>query len=117
MPKGSVVICKSLRHSCSLATRIRGSCHGWSGLSDCCGSDLGGTWHGSGANSSDRRRHGLNIDYNLAWLRQEENQYLSVPPEVAAEMPVEIQRLVGYHTYSDALGCAWPFVSLSHPAQ
>ena len=61
--------------------------------------------------------HSRNIDYNLAWLRQEENQYLSVPPEVAAEMPVEIQRLVGYHTYSDALGCAWPFVSLSHPAQ
>ena len=28
---------------------------------------------------------------------------------------LEIQRLVGYHTYSDALGCAWPFVSLSHP--
>ena len=45
----------------------------------------------AGANTSDGVRHGLNIDYNLAWLRQEENQYLSVPPEVAKDMPVVSQ--------------------------
>ena len=28
---------------------------------------------------------GLNITYNVGWLRQEENQYLSVPHDVAAD--------------------------------
>jgi ectoine hydroxylase-related dioxygenase (phytanoyl-CoA dioxygenase family) len=30
------------------------------------------------------------------WLRQEENQYLAVPPEVAKNLPVRIQKLLGY---------------------
>lgn len=75
---------------------------------------LGGTWHGSGANTSSSVRHGLNIDYNLAWLRQEENQYLSVPPNVAKDMPVEMQKLVGYTLYSDALGY---FANFQHPRE
>ena len=41
-------------------------------------------------------RIGLNVDYNLAWLRQEENQYLSCPPEIAKDYAPEIQRLCGY---------------------
>ena len=45
---------------------------------------LGGCVHGGGANESDRVRTGVNIDYALGWLRQEENQYLSVPPEIVA---------------------------------
>ena len=39
----------------------------------------GSVYHGGGANRSDATRIGLNITYNVAWLRQEENQYLSVP--------------------------------------
>ncbi len=34
----------------------------------------GNCWHGSGENRSERTRYGLNIDYSVAWLRQEENQ-------------------------------------------
>ncbi|HZQ85230.1 MAG TPA: phytanoyl-CoA dioxygenase family protein [Acidimicrobiales bacterium] len=64
----------------------------------------GSVYHGGGANRSDRVRVGVNITYNLAWLRQEENQYLSVPQEVARTLPVEMLRLMGYSRGAYALG-------------
>ncbi len=64
----------------------------------------GSVYHGGGANRSDATRIGLNITYNLAWLRQEENQYLSVPPDIAATLPVELLRLMGYDRGAYALG-------------
>ena len=47
---------------------------------------------------------GINVGYTLAWLRQEENQYLACPPEVARELPVELAKLVGYSRAAYALG-------------
>jgi ectoine hydroxylase-related dioxygenase (phytanoyl-CoA dioxygenase family) len=64
----------------------------------------GALYHGGGANKSDAVRRGINITYNVAWLRQEENQYLSVPLEVARELPVELLRLMGYARGAYALG-------------
>ncbi|MFM7510099.1 MAG: phytanoyl-CoA dioxygenase family protein [Actinomycetota bacterium] len=64
----------------------------------------GSTVHGGGANRSDETRVGLNVDYTLGWLRQEENQYLSVPLEVAQALPESVQRLMGYSLGSYALG-------------
>ena len=64
----------------------------------------GSVYHGGGPNHSDRTRIGLNITYNVAWLRQEENQYLSVPREVAANLSVELLRLMGYDRGAYALG-------------
>lgn len=64
----------------------------------------GSVYHGGGANRSDTTRVGLNITYNVAWLRQEENQYLSVPLEVARTLPVELLRLMGYARGAYALG-------------
>jgi len=64
----------------------------------------GSVYHGGGANRSDATRIGLNITYALAWLRQEENQYLSVPREVAATLPIELLRLMGYDRGAYALG-------------
>ena len=64
----------------------------------------GKVYHGGGANSSDETRMGLNITYDVGWLRQEENQYLSVPPEVAAELPDDLLRLMGYRIGAYALG-------------
>jgi ectoine hydroxylase-related dioxygenase (phytanoyl-CoA dioxygenase family) len=61
-------------------------------------------YHGGGANSSDETRMGLNITYDVGWLRQEENQYLSVPHEVAAELPDDLLRLMGYRIGAYALG-------------
>ena len=47
---------------------------------------------------------GLNITYCLGWLRQEENQYLSCPPERAKDFDPELRALLGYAMGSYALG-------------
>ena len=65
---------------------------------------LGSTVHGGGANVSDATRIGVNIDYVLGWLRQEENQYLSYSLDEVRAMPERIQRLLGYDTGAYALG-------------
>ncbi len=64
----------------------------------------GSVYHGGGANRSAGTRIGLNITYNVAWLRQEENQYLSVPREVAETLPTDLLRLMGYDRGAYALG-------------
>ncbi len=64
----------------------------------------GSVYHGGGANLSDSTRYGLNITYVVAWLRQEENQYLSVSREVCAELPESLLRLMGYAQGAYALG-------------
>ena len=65
---------------------------------------LGSAYHGGGANRSDAVRIGMNVDYNVGWLRQEENQYLAVPLEVARTLPESLQRLIGYARGAYALG-------------
>jgi len=57
---------------------------------------MGSTLHGGGANRSEAPRAGLVNTYALGWLRQEENQYLNVPREVAQTHSTTIQRLMGY---------------------
>ena len=64
----------------------------------------GSLYHGAGANRSDATRYGINITYNASWLRQEENQYLSVPLEIARTLPVDLLRLMGYARGAYALG-------------
>jgi hypothetical protein len=64
----------------------------------------GSLYHGAGANRSDHVRYGLNLTYALGWLRQEENQYLSVPAEVARTLPDPLLRLIGYARGAYALG-------------
>jgi len=64
----------------------------------------GSVVHGAGANRSTNARVGMNLTYSLAWLRQEENQYLSCPPEVAHTLSPALQELVGYTTAGFALG-------------
>ena len=64
----------------------------------------GALYHGGGANRSDAVRAGVNITYNVSWLRQEENQYLSVPIEVAKTFDEDLQRLMGYARGAYALG-------------
>jgi len=55
--------------------------------------------HGGGANRSEAARIGLNVTYCLSWLRQEENQYLNVPREIADGYPDHIRRLMGYQMH------------------
>lgn len=67
--------------------------------------------HGSGPNMSDGNRRGMALHYNLGWLRQEENQYLSIPPEKARDLPHEVLKLIGYDFGGPYLG----FVEEGHP--
>ena len=64
----------------------------------------GRIYHGGGANRSDATRMGLNITYARAWLRQEENQYLTVPAEQARALPDDLLKLMGYARGAYALG-------------
>jgi ectoine hydroxylase-related dioxygenase (phytanoyl-CoA dioxygenase family) len=68
----------------------------------------GSVFHGGGANQSQGDRWGLNITYALGWLRQEENQYLACPPEIARTLPAELRALIGYAMGSYALGYYTP---------
>jgi len=64
----------------------------------------GKVYHGGGANVTDAVRIAANITYVVGWLRQEENQYLSVPHDVAAGLDDDFLRLIGYARGAYALG-------------
>ena len=64
----------------------------------------GSVLHSGGNNESEMERIGMNITYCLGWLRQEENQYLSCPPEIARELEPQLQELLGYTMGNYALG-------------
>jgi len=59
--------------------------------------------HGAGANVSDNWRFGVFLSYSLGWLRQEENQYVDTPYDLARTMPKQLRDLLGYKMHS-ALG-------------
>jgi ectoine hydroxylase-related dioxygenase (phytanoyl-CoA dioxygenase family) len=56
----------------------------------------GGTIHAGGSNTTQIPRRGAHLSYCLGWLRTEENNYLAVPPAIAAELPRQAQELLGY---------------------
>ena len=60
--------------------------------------------HGGGANTTDQVRQGVNITYSVGWVRQEENQYLACPPEVARTLDDDLLRVMGYQQGAFALG-------------
>ena len=62
-------------------------------------------WHGGGANTSaDQWRRALFTSYSVGWLKQEEQQFLVSPPEIARHYPERLQRLVGYQVHRPFLG-------------
>lgn len=65
---------------------------------------LGTTMHGGGANKSNKARAGLVNTYSLGWLRQEVNQYLTIPRATVASFPERVQRLIGYTGHGEMLG-------------
>ncbi len=64
----------------------------------------GSVIHGGGENRTEVDRTGINITYCLGWLRTEENQYLSCPPEIAKDLNPDLQDMLGYTQGSYALG-------------
>jgi ectoine hydroxylase-related dioxygenase (phytanoyl-CoA dioxygenase family) len=59
----------------------------------------GSTLHGGGENKSGAPRSALVNTYSLGWLRQESNQYLEVPPEIAVSYDERLRALLGYTTH------------------
>lgn len=57
---------------------------------------LGRTFHGLGINRTERPRTAILTIFSVNWLTQEENQYLSVPPDIARTLPEKAQQLIGY---------------------
>ncbi len=71
----------------SLATEMpRGSVLLWDGQ----------LWHGGGANTTPEPRFGLSLNYCRGWIRQQENQYLSLDPATVSVLPEDVQRVLGY---------------------
>ena len=65
----------------------------------------GALWHRGGGNSTaDAYRRSINVNFNLAWLKQRENQFIGVPPEVVVRMPEKLQALIGYKLTNFGLG-------------
>lgn len=60
--------------------------------------------HSGGENRSAWPRKALNVTYTLGWLRQEENQYLSCPPEIARNFDQGLTDLIGYSFGNYSLG-------------
>ena len=64
----------------------------------------GSVFHGGGENRSASDRIAVNLTYTLGWLRQEENQYLSCPPQIARDFSPALQDMLGYTMGQYAMG-------------
>jgi ectoine hydroxylase-related dioxygenase (phytanoyl-CoA dioxygenase family) len=64
----------------------------------------GALWHGGGDNHTEARRVGIVVNHCAGFLRQEENQLLAVPREMAATFPRRLQQMLGYGVYRGLMG-------------
>jgi ectoine hydroxylase-related dioxygenase (phytanoyl-CoA dioxygenase family) len=64
----------------------------------------GSLWHGGGANTTPERRVGIAMNYCAGYIRQQENQQLGIPREIAAGFEERLQRLCGYGVYFGLIG-------------
>jgi ectoine hydroxylase-related dioxygenase (phytanoyl-CoA dioxygenase family) len=64
----------------------------------------GSIWHGGGANGTIERRIGVAMNYCAGWMRQQENQQLGIPLEIARGFSPRLRKLVGYGLYRGLIG-------------
>jgi ectoine hydroxylase-related dioxygenase (phytanoyl-CoA dioxygenase family) len=64
----------------------------------------GSLWHGGGANTTAERRVGIAMNYCAGWIRQQENQQLGIPREIARRFSPRLRELCGYGTYNGLIG-------------
>ncbi|OWY60688.1 hypothetical protein B7486_67850 [cyanobacterium TDX16] len=64
----------------------------------------GSLWHGGGANRSSARRVGIAMNYCAGFIRQQENQQLGIPLEVARTFSPRLRELCGFGIYSGLIG-------------
>ncbi len=72
---------------------------------------LGTTWHGGGANQTNKSRFALTHQYCEGYLRQQENYLLELSKETVRALSPELQALVGYSIYPPFMG----MVNGQHP--
>lgn len=66
---------------------------------------LGGVYHGGGTNRTENEwRTGVTYSLDASFVRQEENHYLALRPELVASYPEQVQRLLGWSMSGRALG-------------
>lgn len=63
---------------------------------------LGSLYHGGGSNITDQPRTGLTMTLDAANVRQEENMYLALSPDVVRSYPEEIQSLLGWSVAAES---------------
>lgn len=73
----------------------------------------GSLWHGGGANHADERRVGIAMNYCAGYIRQQENQQLGIPRQLAATFPRRLQEMIGYSIYAGLIG----HIDKTHPRQ
>jgi len=64
----------------------------------------GSLFHAGGTNHTDVARLGVTVIYCRAWLRQQENQFVGIPPSLVKTLPIKLQKLVGYWVVNNLLG-------------
>lgn len=64
----------------------------------------GSLWHGGGDNKSSEPRVGVAMNYCAGWIRQQENQQLGIPLDIARDFSPRLRKLVGYGLYRGLLG-------------
>ena len=64
----------------------------------------GSLWHGGGANRAAERRVGIAMNYCAGFIRQQENQQLGIPRDVAKRFSPRLRELVGYGVYNGLIG-------------
>jgi ectoine hydroxylase-related dioxygenase (phytanoyl-CoA dioxygenase family) len=64
----------------------------------------GALWHGGGANRTNVRRTGIAMNYCAGFIRQQENQQLGIPRELAARFEPKLQELCGFGVYRGLIG-------------
>jgi len=64
----------------------------------------GAIWHGGGANRTTERRLGLAMNYCAGWMRQQENQQLGIPLDIARGFSERLRKLAGFGLYKKLLG-------------
>jgi ectoine hydroxylase-related dioxygenase (phytanoyl-CoA dioxygenase family) len=73
---------------------------------------LGSTLHGGGANTTaDEWRRGMHMSFVVGWLRTEENNYLSLWPDVIRTLPRRSQELLGFGAH-DAIGVGGGYLGM-----
>jgi ectoine hydroxylase-related dioxygenase (phytanoyl-CoA dioxygenase family) len=72
---------------------------------------VGSVFHGGGANTTNRPRLGVILEYVVGWLRQQENHVIAVPRQTMRSLPQRLQELLGYNIAPPFVG----YVDGRHP--